>query len=178
MRRDTKEQVVNDVGAFVKDASVIVRTDFTGVTVEDMTKLRRAIRKAKGSYRVIKNTLARISFSEPGMDVFTRKFEGPSGFAFGFDADAAIGVCKALKAFEKDNAKFKISGGWLEGREVSVDEIRAFADLPGRTVLIGQLLGVLTSPMRNLVTVLSAPIRNVAVALKAVAEKRESAGGQ
>ena len=92
MLRETKSVVVKDVGALVKDAAVIVRTDFKGVNVEDMTNLRREIRNANGKYRVVKNTLAKIAFVEPGMDNFRGGFDGPSGFAFGFEHVQQIGA--------------------------------------------------------------------------------------
>lgn len=173
MRRDEKAQVVDGVRTLVKDAHVIVQTDFTGSTVEEITRLRRKVREAKGVYRVVKNTLAVRAFEAPGMEGFREGVRGPSGFAFGFDDDAAVGVCKALKDFEGSTEHFKIKAGVLDGKSVNAAQIKEFAGLPGRKALVARLLGVLQSPMRNLVTVLSAPLRNLVLTVKATADKRE-----
>lgn len=174
MRRDDKHTVVSEVKEMVDSAKVIVRTDLAGVTVEGVTDLRRKIREASGKYRVVKNTLATRAFDAPEMESFREGFHGPSAFAFGFDDESAVGVCKALKEFAKDNKKFEIKDGWLNGRPVTADEINQFADLPPRDQLISMLLGVMQSPIRNLVTVLSAPVRNLVLTMKAIADQKES----
>lgn len=174
MRRDGKQTVVSEVKDMVTSAKVIVRTDLSGVTVEGLTALRRKIREASGKYRVVKNTLATRAFEAPEMESFREGFHGPSAFAFGFDDESAVGVCKALKDFAKDHKKFEIKDGWLNGRQVTVDEISQFAELPPRDQLLSMLLGVMQSPIRNLVTVLAAPLRNLALTVKAIADQKDS----
>jgi large subunit ribosomal protein L10 len=149
------------------EAAFIV--EFKGLTVIAVNDLRKKVREAGGSYRVVKNTLARKAVEGTGIAPAIAHFKGPTAIVK--TADPAR-VAKTLNDFAKANPAVVVKGGVVERTALNAAECKAIADLPTKEQLIAKLLFLLQSPMQRLVTVLSAPHRNLAIVLGQVAEKK------
>ena len=148
-----KEQLVNEVAEKVSKAKSIVLVNHCGLTVEQDTALRADMRKANVEYKVIKNSVLSRAFEKAGITGMESVFEGPTAVAFSYE-DAVVGA----KIVSDNGAKTKmleIKGGVIENKPASADEVKVLASIPPKPVLIGQLLGLLTSPMRSLAVAVS-----------------------
>ena len=132
---------------------------------------RKELREHGVDYKVYKNTMLKRAFDATGNEAANDLLVGPTVVAFGIED--AVQPAKILNDFAEDNDRLEIKGGLLDGRIVSVDEVKELAKLPSREVLIAQLLGGLNAPIQGLATVLSGNIRGLAVALNQIREKKE-----
>lgn len=137
----------------VKKAAGIVVVDYRGISVEEDTKLRSALREAGVEYKVIKNRLILRAFKNSGYEGFDKVFEGPTAVAFSYDD--ATAPARIISENMKKLNKLAIKGGVVENQAMDAAGINKIASIPSKTVLVGQLLGLLTSPMRSLAVALS-----------------------
>ena len=175
---DEKRQIVNGIKDDLTSAKGAVLTSYKGLTVAMDTELRRELRKAGVTYRVIKNTMTRIAAKEAGLDELAEHLEGTT--ALGFSKEDAIAPAKVICGFMKKNKLedagiLTIKTGLVEGKVISDKEVKALADLPSREELIAKLLGSMNAPIANTVGVLSGVIRNFVYVLDAVREQKEKA---
>lgn len=143
-----KERLVADVAEKIAKAKSIVLVNHCGLTVEQDTALRVDMRKNGVEYKVIKNTVLSRAFEKAGYTGFESVFEGPTAVAFSYE-DTVAGAKILVENGTKTN-KLEIKGGVIEGKSASVEDVKVLASIPAKPVLIGQLLGLLTSPMRSL----------------------------
>ena len=168
MRKQDKAEIVQAIQEKVAKSQIGILTDFKGLKVEDMTRLRRQLQETAGELTVVKNTLLRRaaagdSLISPLMPHFT----GPNALTLGYEDPVA--VTKVLIKFAQDKPLLSIKGGALGGQALSFKDLEALSKLPAREVLLSQLLGLLQGVPTALVTVLAGVIRNllnVLVALK------------
>jgi large subunit ribosomal protein L10 len=157
-------------------APVLYLTDFTGLDVKAMTKLRRSLRSSGAEYVVVKNRLAERVFAEAeDFPDISGSLEGPTGLVFGYDD--AVAAAKALSDFAKDHDQrpvFKL--GVLDRQILQPEQIDKMAKLPSRDVLLAQLAGVLEAPMVAMATVLGAKLQEMAGLIDALRAEREQAG--
>ncbi|HKQ97513.1 MAG TPA: 50S ribosomal protein L10 [Candidatus Polarisedimenticolia bacterium] len=144
-----------------------------GLTVNQVSTLRRKIRASQGRYRVLKNRLALRAIDGSAYAPLAPHLKGESALAYGA-ADPAP-LAKAIEEFCKDHQGLTVKAGIVDGRLVGAKEIKAIADLPPRPVLVARLLGALRQPMVRLVTVLQAPARDVVRAMDQIAKKKDGA---
>lgn len=142
---------------------------FQGLTVVAVDDLRRKVRDAGGTYRVVKNTLARKAAEGTSIGPVSPHFRGATAVV---RAPDAARVAKVLTDFAKANPALVVKGGVFEGAALDAAACKAIATLPSKEELLSKLLFLLKSPMQRLVTVLSAPQRNLAVVVGQVAEKK------
>jgi large subunit ribosomal protein L10 len=152
-----KQQLVSEVSAKLKESSCTVVADYRGLSVAQVTQLRRNLREAGIEFQVLKNTVVRRATADAQLTDLDEILTGPTAIAFGKDV---VAPAKILSDFAKKNDKLQIKGGVVEGRVVDTAQIKALADLPSREGLLSMLLSVL-----------QAPVRNFALAVKAVSEK-------
>ena len=157
-----KAEQVDAVAEKMKAAASIVVVDSRGLTVEQDTVLRRTLRENGVEFKVIKNSILTRAAEKAGLEGLSEAFSGPSAVAF--SNEDVVAPAKVLADFAKDAENLEIKAGVIEGKVSSKEEIQAIASLPSRDGLLSMLLSVL-----------QAPVRNVALAVKAVAEKEESA---
>ncbi|MDN7146452.1 50S ribosomal protein L10 [Liquorilactobacillus mali] len=155
-----KAAIVADVVEKFNDAVSCVVVDYRGLTVEQVTELRKELREAGVEMRVIKNTYLKRAADEAGYEGLDDVFAGPTAVAF--SKEDVVAPARILAKFAKDVDALKIKGGMIEGKVASLDEINALSTLPSREGLLSMLLSVL-----------QAPVRNVAYAVKAVAESKD-----
>jgi large subunit ribosomal protein L10 len=172
----TKEQKSAEVTALtdqIGKASNAFLIDFKGITVPQVTELRKQVRDTNSTYVVVKNTLALIALKDSPIVAMKEQFTGPTAIAF--NANDAVGLAKALTKFAKDVPAVRFKGALLNGQVVAAEQIQNIANLPSREELVSKLLFVLQSPMRGLAIVLQANIRNLAVVLDQIGKQRSTA---
>ena len=155
-----KETLVQAAAEKFESAASVVIVDYRGLTVEEVTNLRKQLRDAGVEMKVIKNSILSRAAKKVGLDGLDEVFTGPTAVAF--SNDDVVAPAKIIDEFAKDAKALEIKGGVIEGKVSSVEQITALAKLPNREGLLSMLLSVL-----------QAPVRNVAYAVKAVAEKNE-----
>ncbi|OWY63402.1 50S ribosomal protein L10 [cyanobacterium TDX16] len=173
--RPEKVAVVAEVKERLEAADAAVLTDYRGIDVAAMAQLRRALTDAGGELKIYKNTLVRFAVQELGLDV-EDLLVGPTAIAFvppkadGTPGDA-VTVAKALKDFAKGNEHLIIKGGLLGDKALSVDEIKALAEVAPREVLLAQLAGAFAAPMQQFAGLLKAVPQSFAYGLAALIEQ-------
>lgn len=172
MPRPDKIAIVEETKESAQKAESIVLADFTGLNVEQVTELRNKLREQSIQYRVIKNTLAKISFEELGQDELIEYLEGPTGFAFGFDDPGA--PVRVMLDFSKKTEKPKIKAIWIEGRVFNGEDAKQVADLPSRDQLRANLVVGLNAPIANLVNGLHGILRQFVMTLAAIKAEKEN----
>ena len=170
--RANKQQDLEALREELSSSTSAFLVGFRGLSVVDVDELRSKIRDVSGSYRVVKNTLARVASKGTGLEPLVEHFTGPTAMVLA--GENVPGVAKILVDFAKDNEALTVKAGVVEGSLVVGDECNAIADIPSHEELQSMLAYLLQSPLRRLATVLNAPNRNLAVVLGQVAsEKKE-----
>lgn len=168
-----KQEVVQGLSEKIKSAKSIVLADYRGLTVEQDTELRSALRKAGVEYKVVKNTLTRFAMKENGLGEIDSFLNGPTAMALS-DSDP-VAPAKVLAEYAKKYDKLELKAGVVEGKVIDVNGVKALAELPPREVLIARVLGGFNAPITGLVNVLNGNIRGLVVALNAIAEQKAEA---
>jgi len=173
MPTEAKVRAVEEFSQVLEGAKSVILTDFTGLDVAAVSRLRRQCRDAGVHYHVVKNTLARRAVARVGMRGLEPMLEGPNAWAI--HPTDQIAAAKVLSEFAKANQNLKIRGGYVDGRLLSLSEVEALAKLPGREVLLAQVLAGLQGPMAGFAGVLAAMLRGFATVVDAYAKKRAAA---
>ena len=167
---EIKKQAVLELSKKISNAGSMILADYRGLTVEEDTELRVAMREEGIEYKVIKNNYIRHAVE--GTDIAQLKtiLFGPTAVAL---SDDEILPSKVLAKFAKKFKAFEIKGGIVDGKIVEIDEINALAALPSKDELIAKMLGSLNSPISGFVNVLNGNIKGLVVALNSIAEKKQ-----
>lgn len=167
--KQEKEAIMAQYQEWLNKSEAMILVEYTGVTMKDMDSIRAKVREAGGEFHVMKNTLARRSLTETGLEAIPGYFEKSTAVGFAFSN--AAGVAKVLAEFDKNLEFVKVKGGFLGKQVLSVNEVKALADLPPLPVVRGRLLGTILAPAGKLVRTLAEPGRQVAAVLQAFADK-------
>ncbi|NNN08286.1 MAG: 50S ribosomal protein L10 [Acidimicrobiaceae bacterium] len=165
-----KVATVDELKAKVDSTSTAVVTEYRGLTVAEISKIRRQLRTLGADYKVFKNTLVRRAVTGTSVEPMTQFLEGPTAIAF-VDGDISA-VAKALRDLAKASPKLILKGGVLDGKALSPKDIAALADLPSRDVLLAQFAGALASPLRTMASLLKAVPQNFAYGLSALLDSK------
>ncbi len=168
-----KAAVVEEVAARAQATGTAVVTQYRGLTVAQISTLRRRLRALGADYKVFKNTLVRRAIAGTPVEPMAAFLEGPTAIAF-VDGDVSA-VAKALRDFTKEAPALVLKGGVLDGHALTTAELIALADLPSRDVLLAQVAGMLAAPMRMMAGLLQALPRNLAYGLAALRDARGGA---
>ena len=166
-----KQAQLEEIKKVLAEAKSAVLVDFIGLTVAEDTELRRKVREAGASYTVYKNTLISIAAKEIGLEGLDPVLE--KNTAICSSAEDAVAACKVICDFVKDHKKMQLKAGVVEGKVVSVDEVKAVAALPPKEVLVAKMLGSLNAPISGLVRTLNGTVAKIVYALDAVREQKE-----
>jgi large subunit ribosomal protein L10 len=168
--RPEKVSVVDEVKAKVDSTSTAVVTEYRGMTVAEISTLRRQLRSLDADYKVFKNTLVRRAIQGTSVEPMGEFLEGPTAIAF-VQGDVSA-VAKALRDYAKATPTLKVKGGVVDGRALSLKDLNALADLPSRDVLLAMFAGLLASPMRTMAGLLKAVPQNFAYGLSALIDSK------
>ncbi|HPW56823.1 MAG: 50S ribosomal protein L10 [Thermoanaerobaculaceae bacterium] len=170
LTRAEKQTQIDALRDALAGAQGLFVMDFTGLSVGEVTELRRRVAEAEASYIVVKNTLARIAVSGSRNEAVGALMLGPTAVAY--TTRDVVPLAKALADFAKGHDKLKFRGGLVEGQLLTGVEAQQIATLPSKTELVAKLLFILQSPMRRLVTALNWPLRSLAVTVQQVADEK------
>jgi len=176
MNRDEKAAAISELESGIGQATNAFLMEFKGITVPQVTELRKQVRDTNSQYVVVKNTLALIAVKDSPLKALEKQFSGPTAIAY--NATDAVVLAKALTKFAKDVPAVHFKGAMLNGQIVPASEIQNIANLPSREELISKLLFLMQSPIRGLVTVLAANIRNLAVVIDQIAKQKGEAAAE
>lgn len=171
MKHSEKEQIVADVAEIARRASGMFFTDFSGLTVEQITELRREFRKAGVQYRVAKNTLIRKALQEiGGYDQVFDRLAGPTGVAFAFEDPVA--PAKIIQKFAEKHSKVSLKVCVIEQQVYDGARLKELASMPSRKEIIAALVGVMESPVAALPGIIARLIGDVAGLVDEVQKKK------
>ncbi|HEX8769793.1 MAG TPA: 50S ribosomal protein L10, partial [Acidimicrobiales bacterium] len=168
--RPEKVAVVDEVRNRMSSSSAALLTEYRGLTVDEMARLRSAVRDAGGHYKVYKNTLVRLAVRDLGLPELDAMLVGPTAIAF-VDGDAVL-VAKSLRDFARGAPALVVKGGVLGSAVLSAADAAALAEVAPRDVILARLAGALAAPMVQMAGLLQALPRNLAYGLSALLEKR------
>ncbi len=173
MDRSEKQELVDRLHKTFQSSGLVVVTQQIGLTVSEVTDLRRRMRDVGAGFKVTKNRLARLALAGTAYEHLDQLFRGPTAIAFSVDPVAAA---KIAVAFAKSNDKLTITGGSLGGQVLDLAGVQALATLPSLDELRGKILGVLQAPASRIASILQAPGSQVARVLQAHADAGAARG--
>ena len=159
-----KQDVVSEITTKIKDSQSTVIVEYRGLSVAEVTELRRALRAEDVDFKIYKNTMAQRAVDELGFTETKNSLTGPNAIAFSKDATAPARV---LSKFAKNHKALVLKSGIVEGKEVGLETLQELADLPNKEGMLSMLLSCL-----------QAPVRSFACVVKAVADAKEANGGK
>ena len=175
MKRDQKEQVVDELTQRLKAAETLLVADYRGLTMPQIDELRTRLLESGARFTVVKNTLTRRAAEAAGADALLALLDGPSAIAF-LEADGdMVAAAKALADSARETNVLEIRGGIMQGRAMTAEEVETLAKLPPAEVLRGQVLGAIVAPLTALAGLLNAPLQNLVGLIDARIEQQ---GGQ
>ena len=155
MPTQAKVQSVEALRERLGTAKTAVLTEYRGLTVRQLSDLRKQLKAAAAEYKVVKNRLARLAVKDSHLDPLAGHLKGPTGLVIA--GEDPVSVAKALQAFVRTTPAFAIKVGLVEGKVLQPPELRALADLPSKDALRAQVVGAIQGPMSQLITLLTAP---------------------
>src|SRR5215213_2876020 len=178
MNREQKAVAVEEVATQIQESEAVFAVDYRGISVPQAAQLRVKLNEAGARFRVVKNTLTKLSADKAGAESLKELLEGPTAFTFvAADGDVAL-AAKALAQFRRETELFEFKGGVMSGQVLTVEQLTELSRLPALDVLHGQLVGVIASPITGLVRGLNALIAGPAIQLQQIAEQGLVGGGE
>jgi large subunit ribosomal protein L10 len=161
MKKEQKEQVVDELTARLKAADTLLVADYRGLTMPQIDELRTRLLESGARFTVVKNTLTRRAAEAAGTEGLLALLDGPSAIAF-LEADGdMLAAAKALADMARESRVLAIRGGVMEGRALTAEEVESLATLPPLDVLRGQVLGAVVAPLTALLGLVSAPLQDL-----------------
>lgn len=163
-----KEELVASYGDWAQRSRAMIIVEYTGLSMKQLDDLRAKVREVGGEFHIVKNTLGKLAFQNAGLPLEDAFFAGSTAIGFAFtDAPA---LAKTITDFAKTMDVVKIKGGYLSNQKVSMEQVKALANLPPLPVMRAQLLGTILAPASKLVRTLAEPGRGLAAVIKAYYE--------
>ncbi|MBN9493220.1 50S ribosomal protein L10 [bacterium] len=170
-----KAAMLSEIKDRMERASVAISADYRGLTVAQITALRRALRPADVDVKVVKNTIAAMAAKEAGRAEMAELLQGPTALAIGF-GDPIAPVKAFTEHVRASRLTIQVHGGWLEGKVLTPAEVESLATLPSKDQLIADVVGKLQSPLYNFAGLITATMRNFAGLVDARATQLEEQG--
>jgi large subunit ribosomal protein L10 len=173
LKQSEKEKIVETLHEKFSRARAVLLTDFRGLNMSSMDKLRGQLREASVEYQVVKNTLLTRASDGTDMALLKEHFFGPCAVALSYDDPVA--PARILMKFSEDNSALEVKAGVVEGQAVDPAGIERLSKLPSHEVLLAQLLSLMNVPVTGLVTVLSGVLRSFICVIEAIKRQKEEA---
>lgn len=173
-KRSEKQQDLDNLKTELAKVSTVILTTFQGITVENDTKLRRAVQAAGGKYKVVKNTLAERAGAGTPIENLLKDLSGTNSIAY--SQNDPVALAKALTKVAKDVPAFQFKAGLVEGRVISIAEIQQLANLPSKEELISKVMFLLNAPAQRIAMALNALPRNLAITVSEAIKANKFAG--
>ncbi len=170
MPAQSKYDMLEKVNASLEDSQGFYVVDYRGLTVKETQELRRAIREANGNMRVYKNNIVKIALKQAEMPAIDETLVGTCSYVF--FKDDPVSVAKALKDFAAKTKKTEVLGGIADGAALTAEEAKAYADLPTREQLFGQIAGLIAGFARNIAVCVNEVPGGLARSIKQVSEQK------
>jgi large subunit ribosomal protein L10 len=174
-KRSEKQQDLDKLKLELAKVSTVILTTFQGITVENDTKLRRAVQAAGGKYQVVKNTLAERAGAGTPAENLLKNLSGTNSIAY--TQTDAVALAKALTKIAKDVPAFQFKSGVVEGRVISIAEIQQLANLPSKEELLSKIMFLLNAPAQRIAMALNALPRNLAITVNEAIKANKFASG-
>ena len=165
--RNKKEQIVKELTDLIQKSKSIYFTSLSGLNVSQVSNLRKSLRTINGKAKVAKKTLVDLSFKQVGIPMKV-KDNFPESILMEFALGDPIALAKSIWQFSKTNEQFKILGGVMDGKVLTIEEVVQLAKIPSQEVLLGRLVSSLASPIRNFNYVLKGNMIKLIYALSAL----------
>jgi large subunit ribosomal protein L10 len=165
-----KSEKIAQIKEKIEKAQVAIVTEYSGMSVEEITKLRRALQKEDGDYMVTKNTLAKLAVKGTDFELLTDALTGPVAIAFGY-ADQVM-PAKAVAQFIKETKKGEITCAVLDGKLLSKEEAKALATLPTKAEIYAKMLGCINSPASGIANSINAVMSQLTRTMAAVRDQK------
>ena len=170
--RKQKEEDISSLKSEFAEAGNAFVVSFQGITVEKDQQLRRQLREAQLSYKVVKNTLARRALEDTPLKSISNEFTGPTAVAY--SKNDPVSLAKVLSKFAKENSQFTFKAGIVEGRVISIKDVDALATMPSKEELVSKVMFLLNSQAQRLATALAGTARNLAVVVNEIAKQKSA----
>jgi large subunit ribosomal protein L10 len=174
-KRSEKQQDLDNLKTELAKVSTVILTTFQGITVENDTKLRRAVQAAGGKYKVVKNTLAERAGAGTPIENLLKDLSGTNSIAY--SANDPVALAKALTKVAKEVPAFQFKAGLVEGRVISIAEIQQLASLPSKEELLSKVMFLLHAPAQRIAMALNALPRNLAITISEAIKANKFASG-
>ena len=174
LSKDSKKEILQELITKLKESKGVVLTDYQGMNVFQISRLRNELKEKRIEFKVVKNTLMEKASEELNVEDLTKDLIGCTAMAF--CSDDGIAPARFLKEyFKKNKIDLKIKSGLIDGRVFSPEKIMEIASLPSKDVLIAQMINGVKSPLYSLVFILQGPLRGLIYTLEAVKKEKEKA---
>ena len=175
MNRAEKTALITHLHTRLRDAQLAVMTEYRGLTVAQLNRLRRELKQVGGVYQVTKNTLTRRALKDTAFEKLEALLRGPTGLVT--TTQDPVAVAKVLVKFAEQHDKLKITGGVLDGTVLRAATVGDLAKLPSREVLLAQVLGLIQAPASQLLRTLQEPGAQLVRLLGALERRKSEEGG-
>ena len=165
MPTQAKAESIEALKERLGSAKTAVLTEYRGLSVQQISDLRKQLKVAAAEYKVVKNRLARLAVKDSPLDALGPHLKGPTGLAF--TKQDPVAVAKALQTFVRTNPQLQIKLGLVEGKVLQPADLKALADLRSKEQIRSQIVGAVQGPMAQLVSLLQAPLRELVYVLEA-----------
>lgn len=169
--RAAKAAMIDKLREQIGNSTIAIATDYRGLTVEEITTLRRSLQENGAEYTVVKNTLAKLAIKDTAYEPMTELLKGPIALVLG--AEDQVAPAKALSTFAKKSKKLSIVGGVLDGKVLDEDQVKQLAELPSKEELIAKIMFCVNSPATGIASCVNAVLRNLTVCVDQIRKQKE-----
>ena len=170
MPTEAKAQVIANTAKLCEQSGALIFTDYRGLTVKSLARVRRQLKTVGAEYHVVKNTLFRRAFGEKSNELPEEFLTGPTAIAFVEKDEAAC--AKTIAGFMKEHPELRFKGGYLSGRVLFEQDVIALSKLPSKDELVAQVLSLIDAPLRGVVNVLNETVAQVVRCIGAIEDKK------
>lgn len=171
MERNKKREIVEQLKAELGDVTSVFLCNFSGLTVDKDTEMRKSMREAGVSYAVHKNTLLKLAFADTDFAQVNDHLKGNTAIVHG--NEDIVGVAKLIRDYAKKNEAFQFKAGVVEGQVIDVAGLDTLAEMPSKEELVSKLMYMMNFPVQGLVTAMSGLSRNLVVVLDQIKQQKE-----